>query len=145
MDPGRYPVFGAGTVQIKAVKAVSGLRNQTYEGRLAEINLQSLQARRSEIDMVQTYKIVNSSECESWFTRADSRRATRAAAGKDNLLAMPSQHEYRRKFFSQRVIEGWNALPDLVKEARSVEGFKRLYRRHIEGTVTPVENTEPED
>ena len=40
----------------------------------------SLQERRNEVDMVQTYKIVmgvDAVNSEQWFQRADSRRPTR--------------------------------------------------------------------
>ena len=58
--------------------------------------------------MVQTYKIVNridSDDPEQWFTRADSRRPTRQGDGKDRLMPVRTQHEYRKNFFSVRVIE----------------------------------------
>ena len=64
-------------VQKRAVKIISGLRANTYEERLRELGLPSLQARRLEIDMVQTYKIVNNMDTDNselWFERADSRR-----------------------------------------------------------------------
>ena len=41
-------------VQKRAVKAVSGLKGQSYEEKLAELKLPSLQNRRREIDMAQT-------------------------------------------------------------------------------------------
>jgi hypothetical protein len=48
----------------------------------------------------------------------------------DTILVKPrSEHEYRRHFFSQRVVDEWNPHPDYVKEARNVPCFKRLYRR----------------
>ena len=100
---------------------------------MLELGLPSLQDRRREIDMVQTYKIVNkidSDEPGQWFTRADSRRPTRQGDGKDRLLPVRSQHEYRKNFFSVRVIDEWNKLPDTTKEAANVSQFKRLYRRH---------------
>lgn len=127
-------------IQQRAVKAVSGLKGTTYEERLLELGLPSLQDRRREIDMVQTYKIVNkidSDEPEQWFTRADSRRPTRQGDGKDRLLPGRSQHEYRKNFFSVRVIDEWNKLPDTTKEAANVGQFKRLYRRH-RGLVAPA-------
>ena len=120
-------------IQQRAVKAISGLKGTTYEERLLELGLPSLQDRRREIDMVQTYKIVNkidSDEPGQWFTRADSRRPTRQGDGKDRLLPVRSQHEYRKNFFSVRVIDEWNKLPDTTKEAANVGQFKRLYRRH---------------
>ena len=123
------------------MKAVSGLKGQSYEEKLTELGLHSLQDRRREIDMVQTYKIVNnidSENSEEWFSRADTRRPTRNTSGRDNLIKKRGQHEYRTNFFSIRVTEDWNELPDNVKSAKSVQIFKRLYRRHREGTVAPT-------
>ena len=47
------------------LKAVSGLRGGTYEERLAELGLPSLQDRRREIDMVQTFKILRGLDVKS--------------------------------------------------------------------------------
>ena len=70
--------------------------------------------------------------------RADTRRATRAAGGKDNIVKSRSSHEFRANFFSNRVVDEWNQLPDTIKGAQSAAQFKRLYRRHQEGTVAPA-------
>ena len=51
-----------------AVKAVSGLRSQSYEDRLVELKLTSLHKRRCEIDMVQTYKFINDNKIEEGET-----------------------------------------------------------------------------
>ena len=83
-------------------------RHHIYEEKLKELALPSLQDRRLETDMVQTFKIVNgidSEESEQWFERANTRRTTRNTAGEFNLLPKRCNHEYRRNFFSQRVIE----------------------------------------
>ena len=127
-------------VQKRAVKAVSGLKGQTYEQKLEELKLPSLMDRRREIDMVLTYKLINESDSDSdlKLLRADTRRATRATAGRDNLLSERCGHEYRNRFFTVRVTKEWNNLPDPVKEAGSAAEFKRLYRRHQEGTVAPA-------
>ena len=37
---------------------------------------------------------------------------------------MHLMNEIRKNFFSQRVVEKWNKLPDLVKQADSVNTFK---------------------
>ena len=127
-------------VQIRAVKAVSGLKGREYEEKLAELGLPSLSERRAEIDMVQTFKIVNRIDdvrSDQWFSRADMRRPTRTTAGRDILLKERSNHEFRRNFYSQRVIDPWNELPDQLKEAKSVASFKRQLRRHV-GKVVPA-------
>ena len=84
------------SVQQRAVKVISGCRANTYEEQLKELGIPSLQERRVEIDMLQTFKIVrgiDKVECELWSERADSRRPTRSNASKHNLVP-------RRKYFS---------------------------------------------
>ena len=45
-------------VQIKAVNMISGLRGKTYEEKCLELGLDSLETRRKNHDLVQTYKII---------------------------------------------------------------------------------------
>ncbi len=57
-------------VQKRAVKMISGLEGQTYEERLKEVGFLSLEERRHQADMVQTYKIVTGKDMvksETWF------------------------------------------------------------------------------
>ena len=119
-------------VQISAVKMVSGLKAKDYQGRLAELGLTTLEERRKEMDLVQTFKIVNGIDkvnSQIWFEKAVNR-GTRGSSGLDNILKPRAGHDFRRNFFSQRVIDDWNSLPDNVKGASNVACFKRLYRRH---------------
>ena len=127
-------------VQQKALRAVSGLRARTYEERIAEVGLPSLRDRRKEMDMVQTFKIVRGiDEVEDMMEeRACERPQTRQNGGRDNLIGQRYQHEFRRNFFTVRVISDWNGLPDIVKEARNVASFKSLYKRHRADTVAPA-------
>jgi hypothetical protein len=125
-------------VQERAIKAVSGLQGKTYHERLSELKMQSLDARRMEADMVLTYKILSDCDTkfhEQWFELAADRRPTRQSSGVSNLLARRSNHEYRREFFSNRVVEKWNRLPDTVKAAPSAGAFKNRYRHHLETSV----------
>ena len=112
LDPGGHLVPEA--VQQRPVRAISGLRATTYEEKLKELMMPSLQERRNEIDMVQTYKIVMGIDmvnCDLWFERAGKRRPTRNNIVRHNLVPRRSNHEYRRKFFSSRVVDRWNNLP----------------------------------
>jgi hypothetical protein len=113
-------------VQVAAVKMVSGLKAKDYQGRLAELGLVTLEERRREMDLVQTFKIVNGIDrvnSKLWFTKAENR-GTRGTTGLDNMGKQRSDHEFRRQFFSQRVVDGWNCLPDNVKAAHNVTTFK---------------------
>ena len=71
------------------------------------------------MDMVQTYKLLNSESGEHIFERADIRRETRA----DNLLKKRSIHEFRSNFYSMRAIGDWNSLPNAVKEAGTAKNL----------------------
>ena len=42
-----------------------------------------------------------------------------------------AQKELRRNFFTIRVVQAWNKLPESVKAAESVNAFKNLYDRWI--------------
>ena len=68
--------------------------------------------------------------CES-----GQKERNESAAGTDNLL---KKGAFISNFFSTRVIVEWNRLPNEVKEAGTAKNFKRLYRRHCVGTVTPA-------
>jgi ribonuclease P/MRP protein subunit RPP40 len=49
---------------------VSGLKGNTYDERLKEVGLFTLEERRHQADMVQTYKIVTGKDTvnrENWF------------------------------------------------------------------------------
>ena len=74
-------------------------------------------------------------ETGDWFTirDADETRPTRATATvtdegeqrKRNVLYMENVRlDTRKNFFNVRVIRDWNALPEHVKAARTVNSFK---------------------
>jgi hypothetical protein len=82
----------------------------------------------TEADMCLTYKILSDSDkqfSEHWFERATNRRTTRMAAVINNLVPRRGNHNYRQGFFSLRVIDMWNHLPDVVKVAQTAAAFKR--------------------
>jgi hypothetical protein len=125
-------------VQERAVRAVSGLRGRTYSERLRELGLPTLTQRREEADMIMTYKLLSDSDTgysAKWFEKAAARRPTRNNGGHNNLVVGRAEHNYRRHFFSIRVPEIWNGLPDPVKEAGTVSVFKSRLRKTYVDTV----------
>ncbi len=90
-------------VQKRAVTMVSGLRAADYEGRLKDLGLLSLEERRHQIDMTQTFQIINGHDnvnIEQWFTFVRTEGAvTRRAADPLNLVQSRSRLELRRNFF----------------------------------------------
>jgi len=119
-------------IQRRAVGMVSGLRADTYEERLRELGLTTLEERRHQADIIQTFKILHKKDSvrgETWFTMAsEANRATRRTADPLNLMQQPARLDIRRNFYSSRVVERWNEVPASLKQDKSVNAFKNGYK-----------------
>ena len=118
-------------VQRRAVNLISGLKGVSYEEKLKELGILSLEKRRKRFDLIQTYKIlsgIDQVDSSIWFRTvgANAQRLTRTTAYCKNLIPNRSKTEMRHNFFSNRVVNTWNRLPTEVKEARTLNSFKKL-------------------
>jgi len=91
----------------------------------------SLEKRRKRFDIIQTYKIlsrIDQVDSNIWFrpVGTNAQRLTRTTAYCKNLIPSRYKTEMRHNFFSNRVANTWNRLPTEVKEARSLNSFKKL-------------------
>ena len=128
---------------------VSGLSGSTYEEKLEEIGLTTLEERRTRGDMIEVYKILTGKvdvSPETWFTMApdaDRRqgRVTRDSKGLLNIVRNEANNDIRRNFFSVRVWENWNNLDTHIKEAPTTNAFKNRY----DGTGDGEETVQPPD
>ena len=117
-------------VQRRAVKAVTSLRSKTYEDRLIELGMDTLEERRKRGDLIEAFKTFsgkNNVDPKTWFTMCKEQNVgarTRKKAGFWNVDEKEWSREIRRNIWSVRVIEPWNSLPDLIKQQESVNGFK---------------------
>jgi len=119
-------------VQQRAVKMVSGLQSKVYEDRLKELGLQTLEERRHQADMVMVHKImhgVGGLNPATWFESAASQRNTRSAADPMGIKKVYGKTELRNNFFSVRVIDDWNRVPQEMKQIAKSDVFKKNYRK----------------
>ena len=118
-------------VQRRAVMMVTGLVGQTYEERLIEMNMVTLEERRHQMDMLEMYKILTGKddvERDVLFSMAaDQERATRATADQLNVLIPAARLEVRKQFFTQRVPKLWNAVPATLKQSATAASFRHGY------------------
>ena len=117
---------------MKAVTMISGLQSKEYEDKLKELNLQSLEERRIRYDMMQVFKFMHNYddvERRQFFQTEgeDSVRVTKQSSDALNIIKTRCRTEVRRNFFTNRVAEKWNKVPEYVKRAGNIKPFKYLY------------------
>ena len=119
-------------VQRRAVRMVSGLEGKDYLDRLKEVGLTTLEARRERGDMIETWKILTEKENvnpASWFRMANEGEQTTRLASHPLNIYQPqwARLDMRTHFFSVRVCQKWNSLPDHIKDSKTIETFKNSY------------------
>ena len=111
-------------VQRRATKMVPCLRNLPHSERLKKIGLPSLEYRRQRADVIQVLKFLHEYEDvdKSKLFIMASTRSTRGNSLK--LFKSHSRLVVRNNFFSNRVVNVWNSLPDNIVTAPSINSFK---------------------
>ena len=120
-------------VQRRATKLVTSLKNYSYPERLKKLGLPTLEYRRERADLIQVYKILNNIDLvdkEKLFTIAEYRQ-TRGHPFK--LFKRRSRLNIRANTFGNRVVNSWNALPEKVVNAPSLNAFKSRLNKHWYG------------
>ena len=90
-------------VQKRAIAMVAGLSGRTYEERLAELGMVTLEERRHQADMAQVFKILRGHdrvEPGHWFKPVNSNgHQTRGVADPLNLVKPRHRLDARKHFF----------------------------------------------
>ena len=117
-------------VQRQFTKKISGVNHLDYEDRLQALNIPSLLYRRSRGDMIETYKIVHDiyDKLTTKTLLKINKFTTRTNSHK---LLKPRFHTKKfQHFFSNRIINKWNSLPERIVNATSLNVFKNTLDRH---------------
>ena len=121
-------------VQRRAVNMISGLQG-SYEDKLQELSLPTLEARRKRGDQIQVFKVmagIDEVDSDVWFERMENRGGATSTRATSNALAIKeknttSMKEPRLHFWGTRSIQTWNSLPEHARRAGSVNLFKDYY------------------
>src|SRR5262249_5723940 len=117
------------SVQRSFTKLIPGLYDMSYADRLQVLGQDSLELRRIKLDLCKTYSIYHGLCCipkDVFFADGDDR--TRGNCCKLKLLT--STIDCRRHFFSFRIVEYWNALPDALVTLHSLHLFRCALDKH---------------
>ena len=111
-------------VQRRATRLILGLAELSYEERLKETGLYSLERSWLRGDMIEMFKIMKGEDKiseDELFNRVDSDRTRgHSLRVKKRRVKMV----VRQGTFTQRVVNAWNALPRKVVTAETVDKFK---------------------
>ena len=117
-------------VQRRVTKLVSALKHVSYEERLLALKLTTLATRRLRGDLIEVFKLFRG------FTDVDPNKfftlnklSTRGHSLK--LHKSACKHDFRKFFFSQRVVDMWNGLPENTVNCDSVNVFKSRIDKYL--------------
>ena len=110
--------------QRRATRLVPELRGMSYEERLMELNLSTLEYRRRRYDIIQVFKIIHKIDdidMSKFFTFTDNSQLR----GHNLKLNKPRVNKsIRLNSFAMRTIPVWNNLPSEIVNSKTVLEFK---------------------
>ena len=117
-------------VQRRATKCVPSLKNLTYEERLKAMRLPSLKYRRKRGDLIEMFKYTHDFyDVKKCLVNYSENRNTRGNPYK--LEKRNCRLDIRKFFFTFRVVNVWNKLPDEIVNAPSLNCFKSRLDAHL--------------
>ncbi|XP_055492007.1 uncharacterized protein LOC129697443 [Leucoraja erinacea] len=147
----RKDIIAIGGVQRRFTRLIPGMPGLSYEERLDRLGLYLLEFRRLRGDLIETYKILKG------LDRLDAGRLfpmlgkSRTRGHSLRIEGKSFRTKMRKTFFTQRVVNLCNSLPQKLVEASSLAIFKReldvaLVARGIRGMERrQVRDTELDD
>ena len=111
-------------IQRRATKMIPELRDLSYEERLKECGLTTLETRRLRGDQIEVFKILNGYENIDRNMFFSLKKDSRTRGHEVKLVKDQCRLDIRKHSFAQRTINEWNKLSTDCVTASSVNMFK---------------------
>ena len=124
-------------IQRTATKMVPELKDLTYEERLTELELPTLQERRERGDLITLYKIMSGiDKIDNEELVIENEAASRTRGHSRKIRKSQCVGDTRKYSFPHRVVDVWNGLSEEVVTATSVHNFKEKLDKWRHGDRT---------
>ena len=110
--------------RLRATKLIINLKNMSYTDRLKRLNLSTLKYRRLRGDMIEVFKITHDIYDSRVSLKLPYHYGSITRGNKYKILNHRFHYDLRKHYFSTRVVNIWNSLPNHVVDVTTVNLFK---------------------
>ena len=119
----RKDVIALENVQRRATKMIPVLNKMSYSERLEKLRLPTLVYRRARGDMIEVFKELNSTVKD--INPGITLNSSVSRGHNQKILKQRCKKDVRKYFFTHRVVNLWNDLPNKVVESKNLITFER--------------------
>ncbi|XP_043213164.1 uncharacterized protein LOC122377286 [Amphibalanus amphitrite] len=111
-------------VQRLWTRHIKGLEHKTYEERLKVLDLYSIKGRLLRADLIKTWKIFHGLSPIKPLDLWDMAPAGRTRGNTLKIKFQRRQLDSTKRYFTDRIVKDWNALPNSTVTMNSLAEFK---------------------